>query len=278
MLDELEEILGVNFQQEVSVRYLNLEKREDQKRFRKDGGTLHLNLASLEQQQLEEILELSRTQFNEKGRILRLEEETVTEAMQNGYSEELDEIATYFDGVLSDRYHNILKKALRLRAVIKERDLSKDEIQEKKGQIARRHGGEAIYLSSLVSAKYFDRDGGLRDIYVDMELNPEYDRLDFQSTLEEYVEKELICVFVENDESVYDVTQDVRAGLWSHQQEEPIQEWFDVRGIGDGCAEIINSVMENLEDDHMGIDYDRWRDGDDLWVRIYPRSLGQLPG
>lgn len=273
MLDELESILGIEFKQDLNIARVNLLYREGAKKFRKDGETLHVNLASFEAEEQQEILGLAPAQFDLRGRVLRHDEEVEAEAIESGYDESLDEIRKYFDGVLSSNYHDILDRALYLRGLLNERDLTKDQIQERKGQIARRHGAHAIYLSSLVSAGYFDPDGGLRDLLVDMGLNPEYDKHRFQATLEEYVEKELLCVFVENDDDVYNVTQEVRGGLKRYQQEEPIQEWFDVRGIGDGCSEIINGVMANLEDEFIGIDYDRWKDGEQLWVRIYPRSL-----
>lgn len=273
MLEALEEILGVSFKPSVEVDYLNLIKVEDGDRFRKEGRTLHLNLIPLAPKERREILQLVQSQFEEEGRVLRHDEEEETSAMVSEYSEDFDEMANFFDGFLSERWLKILEKALHLRVLIEERDLAKEDIQKKKGQIARWHGANAMYVSSLATAGYFDPDGGLRDLFVDMGLNSQYNKYNFQQTLEEYAQKKLLCEFVENDDSVENVTQDVRGGLAKYQREEPIQEWFDIRGIGDGCAKIIDGVMENLEDEFIGIDYNRWTDGSNLWVRIYPRSL-----
>lgn len=273
MLGDLEEVLDVTFREDLDIRRVNIESRPEENKFRKDGYTLHVNLAHLDQAERDGLLELTATQFEREGRVLREDEEVETSTMMSGYTDEYDEILSYFDGVLSDRYCDIIERSLHLRTLIENKDLSKSEIQEKKGQIARRHGSEAIYLSSLVSAGYFDPDGGLHDMYVDMELNPDYSRYDFQDTLTEYMDKKLLAVFVENDDNIDDIFHEVRGRLSRYQEEDPIQEWFDIRGIGEGCEEIISSVMEKLEEEYLGIDYDEWRDGEHLWIRIYPRSL-----
>lgn len=273
VLSRLGEILGVEFRDGIDVSYLNLRAIEDEDRLQKEGDILHLNLEKLEEREVRSVLELCEEQFEDEGRILRIDEEEQTAAMQRGYDDDDDEVLKFFENYLSDNILAIIEKSLFLRGLIEEEDLTKDEIQQRKRQIARRHGSNAIYLSSLVSAGYFDPDGGLRDIFVNLGLNPGYNKYDFQEILQEYAKKELLCVFVENDETVYDVKQEVRGHLARYQREEPIQEWFDIRGIGDGCANIIDGVMNELEDEFIGIDYDRWRNEDDLWVRIYPRSL-----
>lgn len=277
MLEDIEDILGVTFRDDVIIERVNLEFSDNEKRLRKSGETLYLNIEECSEDEREHLRSLVRDKFD-GSHVLRLDEHEEAQAMETGYEHDLDEILTYWDGILSPNYHEILERSLYLRGLINEKDLSKEMIQERKGQIARECGSEAMYVSSVVTAGYFDPNGGLRDLFVEMGLNKEYDKLNFQSELKKYIEKELLCVFVENDDSVYSVTQDVRGGLSRYQQEEPIQDWFDVRGIGDGCAKIIDGVIENLEEEFIGIDYYQWRDDDDLWVRIDPRSLPPISG
>lgn len=276
MLDELGDILGIQFRGDVSIRYLNLESIGSEKRLRKEGNVLHLNLSALDKGQQKAVLELVREQFHSKGRVLRLDKEEEANAMEAAYSDELDEIREFFDGVVSDRYHDILDRSLHLRAVIESQHLSKTEIQERKGQIARRYGSDAIYLSSLVSAGYFDPNGGLRDLLVDMGLNPELNRANYQRVLSDYVDKKLFAYFVESDESVYNATQEVRGGLSRYQKEKPIHDWFDIRGIGENCATIIDGVITNLDEEFISLNYNERKDGDSLWYRIYPRALGRI--
>lgn len=275
VLGALENLLDVNFSPDIDIDIdvLNFTNHEDGNQFQKDGRTLNLNLAALEPEKRREVLQLAPEEFEQQGRLLREEEAAETRAMETRFDDDMDEILDYFDVILSDRYLSIIDSSLYLRALIEERDLTKEEIQERKRDLARRHGYEAIYICSLVSAGYFDPDAGLRDLYVDMGLNEEYDRYNFQSVLSNLVENKILCYFVENDEEDDEATQAVRERLAKYQREEPINEWFDIRGIGDGCESVIDGIIGNLEEEYLGIDYDRWRDGDDLWVRIYPRSL-----
>lgn len=276
MLGGLEKILDINFSPDVDISILNFTKVDGGKRFQKDGETLHLNLEALEPEQRREVLTLPQDQFEEQGRVLREDEEEEVAAIESGYNDDMDDILDYFDGVLSERYHAILDTSLYLRSLIEQRDLHKDEIQEKKRDIAKRHGMDAFYLSSLTTAGYFDPDGGLRDLYVDMGLNEQYSKYNFQQELESLVELKLLCVFVESDDDISDATKKTRGRLAKYQKEDPINDWIDIRGIGGSCKEIIDGVVENLEDEFIGIDYDRWQDGADYTVRIYPRSLPNI--
>ncbi len=273
LLDALEDLFNINFSPDLDIEFLTFTKIEEEKKFKKEGEVLYLNLAELDPEQRKEVITLAQDQFKEKGRVLRHDEENETNAIEAGYTEDFGEIVNYFDGILSERYLTILESSLYLRALIDEENLSKEEIDERKRELTKKNGAESIYLSSLTSAGYFDPDGGLRDLYVELELNDRYDRYEFQPILSELVEEKLICLFVEKDEDIYDVTQEARRRLVKYKRENPPQEWFDIRGIGDGCEEIIDGVMANLEEEFIGVDYDRWKIEDDLWVRIYPRSL-----
>lgn len=273
MLDALEKILDINFKPDININILNFTKIEGEDRFQADGRTLHLNIEELEPEQLRELQQLPQDQFDEKDRVLREDVEDETQAIESGYDEEMDEILDYFEPILTEKYHSILEQSLHLKSLISERDLSKEEIQERKWDIGRRFGPEAVYISSLTSAGYFDPDGGLRNLFLEMGLNKQYDKLNFQQELEDLVERKLLCVFVESDDDVLDVTNEVRGRLSRYQDVDPIHGWHDLRGIGGPCEDIIDLVMENLEEEFIGIDYDRWTDGDKLIVRIHPQSL-----
>lgn len=274
MLEALEKILDIEFKPDIDISVLNFTKIEGEDRFQADGRTLHLNIEELEPEQVEQLQELPRQQFESEGRVLRSDEEEEVNAIEAGYDDEFDEIVEYFEPIISDRYHSILEASLHLRALINQKDLSKEEIQDRKREIARKHGGEAVYLSSLTSAGYFDPDGGLRNLYLDMGLNKQYDRLNFQQELEVLVDNKILCVFVESNDDVWETTTDVRSQLKTHLEIEPIHDWLDIRGIGGSCEEVIEGVVTNLEDEFIGIDYDRWSSEDGgTAVRIHPHSL-----
>lgn len=273
MLEALENIFDINFSPDIDIQFLNFTKNEGGDRFQPDGRTLHLNIDELSPAELQQLQQVSQERFEEKGRVLRDDEEDETSAIEAGYSEDLDDIVDYFEPVLNDRYHSILGDSLYLRSLISQRDLSKEEIQERKRDLARKYGPDAVYLSSLATAGYFDENGGLRDLFVTMGLNEQYDKYNFQRELEDLVEDRLLCVFVQNNDEVYEVTQEVRGKLARYQQVEPIHDWLDIRGIGDGCEEIIDAVVQNLEEEFIGIDLERWNSEYGVAVRIRPHSL-----
>lgn len=274
MLGALENIFDIEFSPDITISNVSLVNIDGGDKLQKEGRALLVNVDELEPEERREILDLPQEQFEEKGRILRQEEEKETAAIEQGYTEDYQEILNYFDGIISERYHAILDTSLHLRGLIKERDLSKEEIINRKRDMAERFGPEAFYLSSLATAGYFDPDGGVRDIYVDMELNEKYDRYNFQNRFEDLVEDKLLCVFIEDEEDVYEATQEVRGRIAKYQEEDPINNWLDIRGIGPSCEEIISSVMENLEEEFIGIDYYDWHDdADNYVVRIRPQSI-----
>lgn len=276
MLDRLENLLDINFKPDINIENISLIDIDGADRFRKDGRTLEINVEELEPEQQQGMQELVVEQFDADERVLRDDEADEVAALESEYDEDAEDVLEYFDPILSDRYHGILEKSLYLRTLIENRDLSKQEIQDKKAEIARRYGQGAIYLSSLTTAGYFHEDGGLRDLYVQMGLNSEYDQYNFQQELEELVEHKLLCVFVENDDDPYDVTQEVRGRLSTYQDIDPIHDWIDIRGIGPDCERIIDEVVGNLEEKYLGIDYDRWRNDGKLVVRIRPHSIGTI--
>lgn len=276
VLEALEKILDINFQPNIDISNVSLINYESRDKLQKEGDSLKINISELSEKERKELLDVPPEQFEIQGRVLDEKEESDVNAIEQGYDESSDEITGYFDGILSENYISIVDASLYLRALIDEKDITRDEIHERKKDIAKKYGPDAFYLSSLVTAGYFDPDGGVRDIYVGMELNDQYDRYKFQERLEELVDNKLLCVFVENDDSVHDVTQETIQRLARYQREEPVNEWLDMRGIGDQCEEIIDGVLANLEEEYIGIDYDRWSDGEDLYVRIHPHSLPDI--
>lgn len=272
MLDRLETIFDIEFAPDIDVNFLNFTRLDGRDRFRAEEKTLHLDLEALDQEELSQLRELSPAYFDQEGRVLRNTEQEETSEIESGYDEQKEEIVDYFEPILPERYHSALEQSLYLRGLIERRDLHKEEIFQRKRDIADEYYLSSTYFCSLGTAGYFDRDGGIRNLYMEMGLNEEYDRLNFFSELEDLIEQRLLCVFVESDDEVDEVTKEVRGRLARYQRVDPVHKWVDIRGIGDGCEAIIDSVMVNLEDEFMSIDYDRWGD-EQHTVRIHPHSL-----
>jgi len=258
---------------DLDIRNISLVNYEEHGKLLKDGDDLLINVEKLNTAEREEIIELTQDHFDNDERVLRDDVEEETNDMIEGYSEQNDEVLSYYDGIIAERYHEMLRYSLRLRALIEMRDLTRDEINRRKREIADKTGQEAIYIASLCSAGYFDINSDLHDIYVTMGLNEEYDKVNFYKEFKKLVEEKLVAVFVETDDKVRDVRNEVRGRLKTHQQTDTVHDWLDIRGIGDQCRDTINSVVEDLEDEFIGIDYDRYNVEDDTYVRIHLHSL-----
>lgn len=273
VLRHIERIFDLSFNSDVEVENINLIDKTDTDKFKKEGKSLYINLNKLDQDELSGIQELLQHEFEDEERVLREDEEFESVAMERGYTEDLKEILEYFDTFLIDRYLNIIDVGLHLRALIEQRDLDKEDIQKKKRNIGRRFGPEAIYLTSLTSTGYFDPNGGLRDLIVDMELNSQYNKYDFQDELEGLVENKLLCVFVQSDDDVDEVTQEVRGRIARYQRIDPIHDWLDIRGIGGNCEEIIEGVRSNLNNEFVGLDSQTWHERGQKVLRIHPQTI-----
>lgn len=274
VLGALEKILDIEFKPDIDIRDVSLVNIEQNDKFQKDGRTLKLNVSELSKEERKELLDLPPEQLEAEHRVLRESEYEEVTTIEEGYDEDIDDVLDYFDGYLSDQYLTIIEAGLYLDILIEEENIPKKEIRKKKRDIATRHGPDAYYLASLAAAGYFHPNGGLRDLFVSMGLNKQYDKYNFQQELEGLVDDKILCVFVEEDKDIPTVTQEVRGRLARYQRRDPIHEWLDVRGIGNNCIEIIDGVVDNLEEEYIGIDYDRWtEDGYRATVRIHPHSL-----
>lgn len=277
ILGALEKIFDITFKADIDISNVNLIHVENGTKFQKDGRSLHINIDELEPAERRDLLDLPREQFEAENRVLRHEEEQDVLAIEQGFTEDNDEVLKYFEGLLSERWLGIIEDSLYLRALLKEKDLTKEEILERKRDIARGREPNAFYISNLATAGYFHPNGGVRDILVTMRLNEEYDLYRFQKQMDAIVDDKLLCVFVENDDEVNEVTQETISRLATYQEKDPINEWLDIRGIGPECEKVIDGVVQNLEEEFIGIDYDRWKDEEEnLIVRIHPHSIRTL--
>jgi len=274
--DILESVFGGVLPDHIEIKDINLLKIDGGDEYHKSGRTLNVNVAELEPDERQQFLKEIRREFGEEGRILRDEESENVVAIEENYQEEYQEYASHFENHLSDRYISIISDSMYLRALIDGKELTKEEILEHKQDIASRHGSEAFYISSLATAGYFDPNGGLQDLLVDMRLNEDYEVYNFQREFKRLIDKKLLCLFVENNDGVYDATQELKRRIVEYQRMDPVQDWIDIRGIGPQCEEIIEGIVQNLEEEYLGLDYDRWRKNGNLVIRLHPHSIEDL--
>lgn len=279
VLGGLEDIFDIEFKPDIDIDIsdVNLVKIDKEDKFHVEGSKLEVNLEELSEQERNDVIELASEQVEKENRVLRAGEDGDVRAIEEGYDENCDEVLDYFEDYLSDRYLSVIEMGLNLRVLIGEKNLRKEEIHQRKRDIAQRYGPECYYLASLTTAGYFHRDGGLRNMLFELELNEGYSRSEFMDILADLVDKKLLCVFIGEDEDPRDATNTVRNRLSDYQDEEPFNEWLDIRGVGPKCEEIIDEVVANLQDDLMEFDYEKWTDNGEVHIRIYPYSLPQIP-
>lgn len=237
-----------------------------------------VNLAELDDEERRELIDISNDHLEEEGRLLNDPVEEETADIEEGWDEQKAEILDFFDGLIYDRYHQILEKALYLRGVIEQNELTKQQIDKRKNDVADRLGGDAHYIANLCTAGYFDEDRTFREIYQQMYMGEGYQEHEFKDAFVIIVTEQLLCVFVERDQSVYEVKQDVRGTLAKYQREDPPNNYVDIRGIGDHCENIIDKVVSDLEDEYFGFDATEFHEGDQRVIRIHPASLPELGG
>lgn len=277
-LGALEKIFDISFSPDTEIKISNISliSIDTGDEIQREGDTIQVNTKQLDSEQREFLQELTRREKEEGGRLIREGEEEEITAIEGNWEDAYDDIPDYFDNFLSDRYISIIEDSLYLRVLIEQKGLNKEEILERRRDIARRHGPEAMYMSSLTTAGYFDPNGGLRDLLVEYGTNSGVSRMDLHSELKELVEKKLLCVFINNEQTVQEATHEVRSRIAKYQRVDPLQDWLEIRGIGPECEEIIEGVQENLEDEFMGFDGGDFSDGDGKVIRLHPHSIQDL--
>lgn len=277
-LSFLSEVFDVEYSRlDFEVDKVALTSREKSAKLLRREGDLLINIPQLSSEEKDQLAPYISDHFDAENRILRQDVEEKSQSISKSYTERREDIIDFFEDILPQQYIFMIKRGLDFRAVIEHEDPSYMEIEEEKKKIIQKIGPDGMYVCNLCTAGYFDEDGGLRDLYVKMELNKQYKRRDFLEEFETLIEDRLLCVFVEHTDEVYDVKQEVRKTLKKYQEQDPAHEFVDIRGIGSNCNDIIDGVIEELEDEILGIDYDRWNVDDRFAVaRIHPHSIPPL--
>lgn len=260
-----------------NIEDISLIKIEDNRKFEIEDRTLQINLSELNDEELGELREIQHEYFSADERFFGDDDTQEAEAIERNYDEEDEELLEFFDNILTDRYLSVIESGLHLRASIEEQNLDKNKIKTRRHDIASSHGKGAYYLTTLATEGYFDPNGGIRDLLATVRLNEGMEMYNFQNELETLVENKLLCVFVENDDTVREVVHAIRGRMARHREISPLNSWLDVSGIGPDCETIILQAMEKLQDDYMSLDYDNRTDlGKGLRIRIHMETVPRL--
>lgn len=103
---------------------ITLFSREGDEKVVINNETAYVNVAELEPEEEDEVIDISRQHVEEEERLLNDSIEEETGDIEEAWDEEKKEILDFFDGIIFDRYVQILEKALYLRGVIEQNDLT----------------------------------------------------------------------------------------------------------------------------------------------------------
>jgi hypothetical protein len=242
----------------------------------KEGEELRINTVELDEHEkveLKDLIEDTHERADKTERIFDKQEEEIAGRIEEGYTEEVFETLDYFDDVLFEKHYEILRQSLDMRTYIEQSNPEYNEIQQIKYQIAEESTNPdmAIYISSLCTSGYFDKEGGIRDLHVKMKMNNEYNQHNFKREFKKIVENRLLCVFIRSQSTAYEVTNQVRGALRKYKKKDPVNDYIDIRGIN--CDDLIDEMLLQLEVEHPEITYDEFTDGNETVVRVRPDSI-----
>lgn len=221
--------------------------------------------------------QLVRTVKREEKSVDRLEEHQQTRALEATEKSDIDETIEFFDGIISRHYLSLLRSCLYLRNVQESDDRYPEfDIDREKRELKDRYGYEAYYVAHLASSGYFDEDRYFRELYYDLEGSGGTTSQEYRDEFELTIGEKLIAVFVSEEDSSYDVKQDVRATVAKHYRYRPHANFVDVCGVGGECREIINEFIDELSEEYPTMEYESRDRSEERVVRIYPGTLQGL--
>ena len=183
--------------------------------------------------------------------------------------EGVDEVCSFFEPpLLSDIQYRMLKEAYHTSLYLDNFEVSKNEKDRRRGQLAERYDQGAMNVPSLCSAGYFEKGSLFRDIRDQIEEQD--DNTSYQTLFDELIRKRPFVVFVRDTytaQEVYDmiITKSI------HLDDLDVDiGYIHVRGIGEYTHETIDAAITILDSNHEGVKYmkDSRRTGNGALERI----------
>lgn len=242
------------------------------------SGVVELYPAAMDSTEKRKFKALTKESKESEGVIERYDLQGPVSQLRDMEKDEIDSICEVFEGSIRPTHLELLRSSLYLQraAATTSITLPKD-IDELKYDLKEDFGHIAYYMNHLVSSGYFNEGGFLQEMYFELleevgdDINDRY-----QEEFELIVEKELIALFVSDDDSAEDVRFGSKAKINGHFRHDPYPEFFDVRGLGDDCAEAIQEGMNLVEEDYDQVLYSELDAGHEEAIRIYPNSVEYL--
>lgn len=188
-------------------------------------------------------------------------------------NKEVKEISGYFRDKIPYRHYKILELSLHLNKTIENSNLSKEEVESRKKQIADKYGIEAYSVTNLGSGGYFHEGNIFREMYAKKVENGAWSAEEYEEQFKTIVQEKPFVVFVSSDQSPQDVFDLVCAKLKRLPRYRFDLDFIDIRGMGPINNQTITKALGNLEDEYESIDYKTAINGNEKIVRIDTNSV-----
>lgn len=219
--------------------------------------------------------ELVRQQKKDQGSIQREDLAEEVKQLEDMDKTEIDDVASFYDSLISDRHASLLRICLYLQRIVKRDDLSLNKpVDAHKGDLRDDFGHVAIYMNHLVSSGYFNDDGFFREMYDELKRKTDAIEERYQEEFEPIVEHELLAFYVGSDYQLNAAKNGLMGTIHSYSFHSPYQSFVDLRGLGDDCEDIIEEVLDKIDEEHEDLLYmDLGEDSEETAIRFFPDSM-----
>lgn len=166
---------------------------------------------------------------------------------------QVEEVCEFFEPILTPTQHRMLREAFHTSIYFDQFNVSKEEEDKRRVDLAEDYEGYAMNLPSLCSAGYFGEEGLFREIYRESTNNHGFSDEDYQQLFTNLVKNRPFVIFV-NDTfttgEVYDLIITKSIHLDQLEVDVPIMH---VRGIGEYARKIVSEAIDYLEEEHTGV-------------------------
>jgi len=266
-LQDLIDSLGDSTEFDVTIydRVTFEHREEDRAVYEKSGEVLAVNLQAVNPEKREALLDEASKQFQEQGEVLREDISEETDAIEADQSDpHVQETLEFFDGIIYERHQSMLEAAVLLQKVAEQGR----GFKQRRQQIYNKFGQKGINVNNLCNSGYTHEDGYLRELYYEMEDSESYDARNFRDIFSEIVENTPFTVFVNRDQTAWNVAIEARNKIASQKRYRVEFDFVDIRGIGRRNIETINEAVSELEELIGEFDFEEQTKEYEIRVRI----------
>jgi hypothetical protein len=246
---------------------------------RDDGEELIIDPENLEDEnEWEEVVKpgLKSGWENERAVSTRSAYPILLQAERNVTDEQIAEIKDFLRGKILTTDYRLLQSALTIdRAMNADAGarMSDAELKDRKRELAEKYHDAAYSLPSMCTSGYFDEGELFRQVYWEMEEQPEYDTDDYDTVFRKLISNKPFVAYARDSLSVEELTDIVLGKIRRLPNYDIPLPYIDIRGIGQSNHQNIRSAVDAVEEEYGTLDYDEEVGDGELIVRISADSI-----